>query len=139
MKKINPIKLAIIITDIFFAILIFFSVALPWMVSWYVEIKQRSTTLATTVLVTCYPCAPFAAALLVYLRRLLKNTLAGDVFADSSISVLSKMVVCCGIISVITLIAGKFYMPFLIVGATFAFLALLLFSLKGIFNSQKEN
>ncbi len=108
------------------------------MVSWYAEVMQRSTTLATTILVTCYPCAPFAAALLIYLRKLLKNVLAQNIFTDTNISILKKMYICCIIIAVITLIAGNFYMPFLIVGATFAFLALLLFSLKNIFGSIKK-
>jgi hypothetical protein len=138
MKEFNSIKLSIVITNIFFIILVVFSVGLPWMVSWYAEVMNRSASLATTILVTCYPCAPFAAALLIFLKKLLKNTLAGDIFTDKSITVLGKMVICSIIISVITLIAGNFYMPFLIVGATFAFLALLLFSLKGIFTRAKE-
>jgi len=138
MKKINGLKASLIITDIFFVILIIFTVGLPWMVSWYAEVMQRSATLATTILVTCYPCAPFAGALLLYLRRLLKNCTMGNIFTDANILVFTKMYICCIIISVITLIAGNFYMPFLIVGATFAFLALLLFSLKGIFNSTKQ-
>lgn len=133
MKKINSIKLSIIITDIFFTILILFSIALPWLVSWYAEIMQRSATLATTVLVTCYPCAPFAGALLIFLRKLLKNTAKESAFCEANITLLKRMIICCIVISVITLIAGNFYMPFLIVGATFAFLSLLLFSLRNIF------
>ena len=43
---------------------------------------------------------------------------------------------CCFIIAVITLVAGKFYLPFFIVGGTFAFLGLLVYSLRGIFISQ---
>mgnify|MGYP003292292270 CR=1 FL=1 len=41
------------------------------------------------------------------------------------------MSLCCVIIATITLIAGKFYLPFFLVAGTFLFLALVIFSLTG--------
>ena len=41
MKKINPIKLATIVTTVFLAVLIGFTILLPWLVTWYVQIAQR--------------------------------------------------------------------------------------------------
>lgn len=134
MKKINPVKLSIIITDIFFCILIIFTLTLPWIVTWYVEAMHRAASLPATILVTCYPCVPFAAGSLFFLRKLLKNALAGEIFSATSITYLKNLSCCALIIAVITLFAGKFYLPFFIVGATFAFLSLLIFSLKCIFS-----
>lgn len=109
------------------------------MVTWYVETMHRSQSLPATVLVTCYPCVPFAAAALLLLRRLIKAVSEKGIFSEAVTDCLWKITVCCIAISVITLIAGKFYFPFLIVGATFAFLALLVFSFRSILSDDGEN
>lgn len=134
MNNYKCIKLSIIITNIFLIVLFFFAIALPWLVTWYVETMKRSATLAATVMVTCYPCVPFAAACLLLTRKLLKNALAKKLFSENSTLCLRRLSACCIVISAITLIAGKFYLPFLIVGAAFAFISLLTFSLKCIFS-----
>ena len=130
MDKIKSIKLSIAVTNILLIVLLIFTVCLPWMVSWYVETMRRSSSLAATVLVTCYPCAPFVAAALIFLRRLLKNVLEKGLLREENFSLMKKITVCCTIIAAITLIAGKFYFPFFLVSATFIFVALLLFSLR---------
>ncbi len=130
MDKIKSIKLSITVTNIFLVLLLIFTVCLPWMVSWYVETMRRSASLAATVLVTCYPCTPFAAAALIFLRKLLKNVLQKGLLREENFSLMKKITVCCIIIAAITLIAGNFYFPFFLVSATFIFVALLLFSLR---------
>ncbi len=132
MKKVSPIKISLIITDVFLLILAVFSVALPWMVTWYAEVMKRSANLATTILTTCYPCVPFAAATLIYLRKLLKNALVNGLFNNNNLTLLKKITLCTLAIAVITLVAGNFYMPFFLVAATFAFVSLLSFSFKGL-------
>lgn len=132
------IKLSLIITNIFIAILLVFTVTLPFLVTWYAETMNRSETLATTVMVTCYPCVPFAASLLLLLKKLLKNALEDKLISESSIEYLKNIAICCIIVAVITLIGGNFYLPFLIVGATFAFLSLLLFALRSVFAAEIE-
>ncbi len=127
------IKASIILTNIFLVILFLFTVTLPFLVTWYADIMGRSSTLATTVMVTCYPCGPFAATLLWKLRKLLKNALEDNLFSKSSLEHIKKIALCCIVIAVITLIGGNFYLPFLIVGATFSFLSLLLFALRSVF------
>ena len=140
MDKIKSIKISIAVTNIFLCILVIFCVALPWMVSWYVETMKRSATLATTVLVTCYPCAPFAGACLVFLRKLLKNVLKNGLMREENFGLMKKIIICCIIIAAMTLVAGKFYLPFLIVSATFTFVALLLFGLRAaLYVTANEN
>lgn len=55
----KSVKLCIILTDIFIGLLIIVAAALPFGVSWYAEVMHRSSSLASTIMVTCYPCAPF--------------------------------------------------------------------------------
>lgn len=133
MKKIDPLKLALVFTHIFFWLIIGFAAVLPWGVTWYVETMGRSQSLPTTIMLTCYPCAPFAAATVICLRRLIKNALADNLFHKSSVRYLGFISAFCLVISVITLIAGRFYLPFYIVAGTFAFVSLLTFGLKNIF------
>ena len=96
----------------------------------------RSSTLATTVMVTYYPYVPFATTILITLKKLLKTALNGNIFSNESVVYLKNIAICCIVIAVITLIGGNFYLPFLIVGATFSFLSLLLYALRGIFAEQ---
>lgn len=132
MKKFDPLKLALVLTHVFFWLILGFAAALPWGVTWYVETMGRSQSLPTTIMVTCYPCAPFAAAAVICLRRLIKNALAGKLFHNSSPRYMGFISAFCLVIAVITLVAGRFYLPFYIVAGTFAFISLLTFGFKNI-------
>ena len=138
MNNNKSLKSAIILTDVFICILFILVISLPMLVTWYVEIKGRSPSLPTTILVTCYPCAPFTGLSLLCLRKLLKNALLDEIFSVSSIRCLKYMSIACALIALITLIAGRYYLPFYIVGATFAFLALLAFSFMAVLLNHEE-
>ncbi len=133
MKKTNTIKFSIILTDIFLTLLALFAAFLPFLVTWYVAYAHRSEELATTIMVTCYPCAPFAGVCLYYLRRVLKNIGKNEPENPDNVKFLKYMYICCFIISGITLIAGRFYLPFFIVAVTFLFITLLIFIFRNIF------
>lgn len=132
MKKFDLIKLSILLTTIFLIILIGFAVMLPWLVTWYVQIAGRHESLATTMMVTCYPCAPFTAIVLLTLRKLLKNIDNKNLDKNQNAKLLKYMAISCIIIAVITLIAGHYYLPFYIVAATFLFLALIIFAFRSV-------
>ena len=134
----KSLKAAIILTYIFMVILVLLVITLPMLVTWYVEIRGKSASLPTTMMVTCYPCAPFTGISLLCLRRLLKNALIDELFSLSSIRCLKYIAVSCAVITVITLIAGRYYLPFYIVGATFAFLGLLAFSFMAVLQNHEE-
>lgn len=133
MKKTQTIKFSIMLTETFILLLIILTAVLPFLVTWYVEYTSRLESLATTIMVTCYPCAPFTGLTLFYLRRVLKKIEKGDYSNPKNIKHLKYMAICCIIISVITLIAGRFYLPFFLVAGTFLFLALLIFVFRNIF------
>ncbi len=130
----KAIKISLIITNIFILLLIIASVSLPWMVTWYVEKMGRSQQLPAVIMVTCYPCVPFAMAVLLYLRRILKNIANDKLFDTDTQIAFSRISVACLVISVITLIAGDFYLPFFIVGLAFAFFSLLVYVFKSVFS-----
>ncbi len=132
MNKLNSIKISIILTTIALVVLIGFAIMLPWLVTWYVQISGRNETLATTIMATCYPCAPFTAVILLSLRKILKNIRDNSFNKEKDTKLLKYMSICCLIISVITLISGKHYLPFFIVAATFLFLAIIIFAFKSI-------
>ncbi len=132
MNKLNSVKFSIILTTVFLVLLIAFSVMLPWLVTWYVQIAGRNETLATTIMVTCYPCAPFTAVILLSLRKLLKNISNNNFDKAKNTKLLKYMSISCLVISVITLISGRYYLPFFIVAATFLFLSVIIFAFKSL-------
>lgn len=135
----KALKLCLMLTDIFIGLLIIITVFLPYGISWYVETMHRSQSLPATVMVTCYPCAPFVGIALFMLRRILKRASNGAFFTDIGLNDIRVISVCCAVIAVITLIAGRYYLPFYIVGGTFAFLALLSFSAYTVLSAAKQS
>ena len=118
-------KISLVITYIFMFLLAVLTVGLPYGISWYVEVRGRSADLAATVMLTCYPCVPFAAAALYCLRRFLKNLIKDTVFEGKNLRDLIYICFCCLFSGIIMLIAGIFYMPFYISGGAAIFCALI--------------
>lgn len=129
----KALRIAYWLTNLFGIALIVCAVALPWFVTWYVETKGRSQTLPAIIMVTCYPCVPFAAGILLYLRRILKNVAKDMLFHADNTIYFKRISFFCMMISVITLIAGRFYLPFFIMGISFGFFAFLVFVIKSVY------
>lgn len=127
------------LTDIFLCLLVLVALSLPFLVTWYVEYTGRLESLATTIMVTCYPCAPFTGLALFYLRKVLKNVQKGEYSNPENVKNLKYMSLCCIMVALITLIAGRFYLPFFLVAGTFLFLALLIFVFRNIFINAFKN
>ena len=108
---------------------------LPFLVTWYVETKGRSQSLATTVMLTCYPLSPFAAVALYSLSRVMKNIISGNFFCRKNIIWMRRISYCCFIAAAGMIFAGFFYMPFFIAGAAAGFCGLLSLCMAGIFIS----
>ncbi len=117
------LKVTLWLTNIFILLLIICAVALPWGVTWYVETMGRSQKLPAIIMVTCYPCVPFAGAILLYIRRIIKNILTDMLFHLDNVIYFKRISLFCLIIALITLIGGRFYLPFFIVGIAFGFFA----------------
>lgn len=136
MEKYKHLRISILLIDICFFLLIVFVFALPFFITLYAEVMGRGPNLATTVMVTCYPCVPFGWAILLSLRRFLKKTMAGSLFSEYNLIQLKRVCICCVVIAGITIIAGNFYMPFFIAGGTFMFASLITFSIRAVIKSE---
>lgn len=113
-------------------------IALPFVITRYVEINDRDTTLPATIMLTCYPCVPFVAIILFSIKKLLSNILSGLVLGDGNLKMLTRTIISCLVITLITLYAGHFYMPFYIVSITSLFGALLVATIKDMFKAALE-
>lgn len=129
----TPVRVSLYLVYLFSVILIAVSVALPFIVTWYVEERGRDQTLPATIMLTCYPCLPFAAAILISLRRLLNNVLSGLILGDKNLSLLRAISICCFAITAITVAAGRQYLPFYIAAAAAAACGLTFFIVKSLF------
>lgn len=136
MEKYKYIKISIFIVDIFFVALAVLTFALPFLINWYVEVMNRSSMLAATVMLTSYPCVPFVFLALLSLRRFLKGVMKGEIFSSYNLKQLKILGFSSVVIAIITLIAGTFYMPFYFVCLTFGFMSLLIFSLLSVGKSE---
>lgn len=102
----KSVKLCIILTDIFIGLLIIVAAALPFGVSWYAEVMHRSSSLASTIMVTCYPCAPFLGFATFALKAHTQKGSVGRFPTDKTSHDFRIICCCCLIIALITLIAG---------------------------------
>ncbi len=134
----KSIKVSLILTYIFMFLLIAGIISLPWLVQWYVEICHRKPGLPTTIMLTCYPCVPFAAVCLWSLRTFLKNLLDDKINTLQNVSMLNRISWCCFGIMAIMLISGRFYLPFYVCAICAAFLGLILRIVKNLFHIQIE-
>ncbi len=123
-------KIALIATYVFMVLLVVFTVALPWIIRWYVEVRGRSADLFATIMLATYPCVPLAAITLFSLMKLLKNILAGKVFEFENTGHLLAISNSCLLAGIIMLVAGIFYMPFYIAGGAAICMALIVRAMR---------
>ena len=136
----RPVRLALYMVYVFSVLLVVLAVALPFIITWYVETRGRDQTLPVTIMLTCYPCLPFAAAILISLRRLLKNVLAGLILGDKNQTLLRAVTISCFAITAITLAAGRQYTPFYLAAAAAAAGGLIFIIVRSLFGAllQKQ-
>ena len=115
-----------------------FTVFMPFLVRWFVEVRQKNPNLATSIMITCYPCVPFATAMLFSLRALLKNVLSGLILGDKNNTYLKIVALCCLCAAVITFIGGFRYMPFWIISCAAAIGALIIWTVRCVFDTALQ-
>ena len=135
----KSVKITFIVINIAIVVLFALAIALPWLVTWFVEVRHKDGGLPAVVMLTCYPSLPFAAVALFSLRKLLKNILNGLVFGDQNITALRKISICCACGAVITFIAGFYYLPFFVVSIASFGCALIVKALKDTFAAELDS
>ena len=111
---------------------------LPWLTDSYIRKTGRKEELRTVIMTVCYICLPAALAALYSLIRLLKNILDGEIFIQGNVLHLRLLSWYCGAVSLITLAAGYFYLPFYLVGLAAIFFTLILRVIKNVFAAAIE-
>lgn len=134
----KTVKLTYFVMNLSIIILFALAITLPWLVTWYVEIKHKNAGLPALVMLTCYPSFPFAVVALFSLRKLLKNILNGLVFGDENITMLRRVSRCCLVGAVITFAAGFKYLPFFVVSIACVGCALIVKTINDIFAAELD-
>lgn len=135
----KSVKLTLVVINISIIILFALAVTLPWIITWYTEVRHKDAGLPAVVMLTCYPCLPFAAVALFSIRRLLKNILNGLVFGDRNLTVLRTVSVCCAGGAAITFVAGFYYMPFFVVSIAAGGCAIIVKVIKDVFAAELQS
>ena len=139
LSYIKTAKFTLWIVYLFMALLAVAAVSLPWLVIWYVETMGRSPDLATVVMLTCYPCVPFAVMALLSARKLLKCILDGRYRCPQTVTLIHRICLCCLFAGLIMFAAGFFYMPFFIAGTAALSCSLLLRLTADLFKTMLKS
>lgn len=91
-----------------------------------------------TVVPTFYVCAPFAAAALYLLIRLLLNVIGDKTFIRINVTYLRLVSWCCYAVTLVTAVAGFSYIPLLIIAAGMCVVGTLLRVVKNLMQSAVE-
>ncbi len=134
----KSVKVSLILTYVLMVSLAILVFTVPFIIIWYVEIRNRPEylpSLSAVIMLTFYPCVPIAFLILFKFRNLLKNFLNDEVFTFTNVSNLYTISLCMIIITAILLISGYFYMPFWVASAATAICSLTLHIMKNIIQS----
>lgn len=136
MKKQNRSAwLSLTLVYIFGALLIVLAFTAPLLVRTYIELTARPETMFLPVTTAFYVIFPLAAATLVALARLLRRILRGEVFVSANVAALRLISYLLYAATLVFLVAGFFYGPFLILTAAAAFIATVVRVVKNCFDA----
>ena len=135
----KSVKITLMIINLSIVLLFALAIFLPSMITNYTEVRGKDESLPTVVMLTSYPCFPFAAVALFSIRKLLKNILNGLVFGDQNIFILKKISLCCIGGSAITFIAGFFYLPFFAICIAAGGCAIIIKVIKDVFDAELQS
>lgn len=135
----RSVTLSIVVCFIFVGILTAALFIGPWFVkTWFTVYRGWSENGAaiqdmSTLFISCfYPCAIFAYITLYSLLKLLFNIKNDKIFISANVKYLRVISWCCFVVALITLVAGIFYVPFLLVAVAASFVGLMLRIIKNV-------
>ncbi|MBR4016742.1 MAG: DUF2975 domain-containing protein [Oscillospiraceae bacterium] len=117
----------------------------PWAVKlWFCSFRgweedsAAMTRMLTLFKVCFYPCAVLAYVTLYSLIRLLRNIKSDAIFITLNVKYLRRISWCCIIVSMITLIAGILYIPYLFICVAAGFMGLMLRVVKNVMENAVQ-
>lgn len=132
----KSVRFSLILTYIFLCLLVVGIIGLPFFVEWYVRIRERSPYLPATIMITCYPCVPFAATILWSLRKVLLNIEKEHTVCLANCLLLRRISWWCFAIMAMMLFSGHRYLPFYVCAICAAFIGLILRVVEDIMSSH---
>lgn len=120
----KAVKLSLAATALFLAAALALAAAMPWLTSWYANLRHIRESGRIAILTAFYGCLPFALGALICLWRLLRNIQRERVFVADNGRLLALAGWCCAAAAAVTLGACRWYPPlaFLTVALSFSFL-----------------
>lgn len=141
----RSVTLSIVVCFVFVGILTAALFGGPWFVkTWFTVYRgwaqngEAMHNMSTLFAMCFYPCAVFAYITLYSLLKLLYNIKKDEIFIDNNVKCLRRISWCCFAVSLITLIGGVFYVPFLFVAVAAAFVGLMLRVVKNVMQNAVE-
>lgn len=137
-NKNKSLLLSIIVTAGVLVIITVLTIAMPWLLQLYIKLLNRIYTPTTVVLTTFYCCVPFGYIVFGTLLKLLLNIRSNNVFTKQNTTLLRAIAWSCFAISLICIIGGLWYMPFIIVGCAVFFIAVIIKVIRSILTYGNE-
>ena len=144
-NKDKSIGLSIAVSFTFLALLTIGLFAGPFIVNLWFEIYRgfdpnlsAMKHLLTIFVCAFYPSAIFGFITLYSLIRLLFNIKKQEIFINKNVTYLRVISWCCFAVSLITLIAGVFYIPYCFIAIASAFIGLMLRVVKNVMQNAVE-
>lgn len=101
-------------------------------------VVDRAENIVKTVVYAFYVCAPFAAAAIYFLIRLLLNIIHEVIFTKRNVKYLKIISYICYCVMLITLVFGVLYIPILIIAFATGLLGTLLRVVKNLMETAVE-
>lgn len=128
----RSMMLSKISTLIFLCVLIGTAVSAPWLMRWFLSLREGLENTESYFLVTIYTgCVP-AAVLLISLYRLLCRIEAGQVFIRKNVECLRRISWSCFMGAVICAVSAFYYIPWAFVAVAAAFMGLIVRVVKNV-------
>lgn len=101
------------------------AIFMPKAVGWYGGLRLLPQRSETWILVAFYLSFLPTAYALLSIDRLLLRIRVGQVFLQTNVQLIRRLIWCCAVVSLITLLAGTQYPPLLFITVIMAFLCLI--------------
>ncbi|HHU17103.1 MAG: DUF2975 domain-containing protein [Anaerovoracaceae bacterium] len=121
-----------ICTKIVIGIVIIVTATSPYLVRSYVAYAMKDPEIITPLIMTIIACAIPGLIALFSLDKLLTNIKMKEVFIEKNVRHLRVISWCSFAVSIVSLVSGFYYLPFLIISVAAAFFGLILRVVKNV-------
>ena len=129
----KSVKLSYVCTKIAIILVICFTIATPDLVTRYAVYTGKDPSIINSLYMTIYACIVPAILSLICLDRLIYNIRRAEVFVEKNVKLLRALSWCSFAFSLILFISGYYYILFLMLAISGAFLGLILRVIKNVF------